>query len=129
MSRILIDTHAFLWLITGNPRFSRAARKLYQDPGVEIWLSYVSVWEIVIKHSLGKLPLPQPPHRLIASECTRYGIGLMPLNLEAIYALQTLPFHHNDPFDRLLIAQALVHEMTILTEDRWIKKYKVKTVW
>jgi len=129
MASYLLDTVAFLWIVQGSSKLpERVAATLVTD-GALCHLSHVSLIEMAIKHRNGKMPLPAPPHEIIATECPLRGIELLPLTPEAIFLLETLPQHHNDPFDRLLACQAATHDMTLVTPDRILRKYKIKTLW
>ena len=127
--RILLDTVTFLWAVTDAPDLSDDARELFVDPGNEIYLSSVSTWEIVIKHSLGKLPLPEPPVRFVPALRKQHSIDSLPLDEEATLHLIRLPALHRDPFDRMLVCQAIVHHLVILTPDELINQYSVRTMW
>lgn len=126
---LLLDTSTFLWIILGAPDLSDHARELFTDPTNEVYLSAVSTWEISIKHGLGKLPLPDTPERFIPAQRERHGIAPLPLHEEATLYLDRLPAYHRDPFDRMLICQAIVHGMTILTTDNLILQYPVRSIW
>lgn len=127
--RILLDTVTFLWAVTDAYDLSDDARELFVDPGNEIYLSSVSTWEIAIKHSLGKLPLPEPPMRFVPAQRKQHSIDSLPLDEEATLHLTRLPALHKDPFDRMLICQAIVHHLVILTSDELINQYPVRTIW
>ena len=127
--RILLDTVTFLWAVTDAPDLSDDARELFVDPGNEIYLSSVSTWEIVIKHSLGKLPLPEPPIRFVPAQRKQHSIDVLPLDEEATLHLTRLPALHRDPFDRMLVCQAIVHHLVILTPDELINQYSARTMW
>lgn len=127
--RILADTCTFLWLITDDEALSATARSLFSDPTNEVFLSAVSVWEIVVKHRLGRLPLPEPPQRFIPKQRARHQIQPLPLEEETVLQLARLPDYHRDPFDRILICQAITHSLTILTPDPAIIQYPVRTDW
>ncbi|RLA79682.1 MAG: type II toxin-antitoxin system VapC family toxin [Deltaproteobacteria bacterium] len=127
--KILLDTCTFLWIITDDPELSERARSLFRDPSNDVYLSSVSVWEMMVKHSLGRLPLPEPPEGFIPAERERHGIEPLPLEEGAVLYLSRLPRFHNDPFDRMLICQAINHGMTILTPDKLIVQYPVATIW
>ncbi len=125
----LIDTVAFVWLTKDPELLSRKALSICKDPANVIFLSSVSAAELGIKHQLGRFPLPATPSIFVPQQRELHGV--LPLALEegAAMLLESLPNHHKDPFDRLLICQALAHDLTILTPDRRIHSYKVKTVW
>ncbi len=127
--KLLLDTCTFLWLITDDPALSSKARDLFTDPLNEAYLSTVSVWEVEVKFGLGKLPLPQAPERFIPEQRERHGIATLPLEEQAVFYLSRLPSLHRDPFDRMLICQAIHHELTLLTPDPLITQYAVKTAW
>jgi PIN domain nuclease of toxin-antitoxin system len=127
--KILLDTCAFLWIITDAPELSESARLLFVDPANEVYLSSVSAWEISVKHALGRLPLPEPPERFIPSRRKQHGIDTLLLEEEAALHLTRLPPYHQDPFDRMLICQAVVHGMVLLTPDEMILQYSVRTTW
>jgi len=127
--KILLDTCAFLWIISDAPELSESARLLFVDPANEIYLSAVSAWEIAVKNALGRLPLPEPPERFIPARRKQHGIDTLPLEEEAALHLIRLPPYHQDPFDRMLICQAVVHSMVILTPDELILQYPVRTTW
>ena len=127
--RILLDTCTFLWLISSDKALSRSARDAFVDPDNDAFLSTVSAWEIALKHSLGKLPLPSAPERFIPLQRERHGVASLPLEEQAILHLPKLPLLHRDPFDRALICQAIQHELTLLTPDPLITQYAVRTAW
>ena len=127
--RILLDTCTFLWVITDDTALSASARDVFMDPDNDVYLSAVSVWEIAVKHGLGKLPLPYSPVRFIPAQRERHGIASLPLEEQAILYLPKLPLLHRDPFDRVLICQAIQHELTLLTPDPLITQYPVRTAW
>lgn len=114
---ILTDTCDFLWFISDDPRLPVHRREAIQDPGNMVFLSTVSSAEISIKHSIGKLPLPSQPAKYIRDARLKHGISSLPLAEEATLLLADLPLRHKDPFDRMLICQALAHGMTFITSD------------
>ena len=126
---LLLDTCTFLWLITDDLALSAAARNAFVNPDHDVYLSAVSVWEIAIKHSLGKLHLPTPAEHFIPRQRERHGITALPLEEQAILYLSKLPLLHRDPFDRILVCQAIHHELTLLTPDPLITQYAVRTAW
>jgi PIN domain nuclease of toxin-antitoxin system len=127
--RILLDTVTFLWAVSAAPELSDQARELFVDPDNEIYLSSVSSWEIVVKHSLGKLPLPEPPAKFIPMQRKQHGIDALSLDEETTLYLTRLPGLHRDPFDRMLVCQAVVQHLVILTPDELINQYAVRTIW
>ncbi|MBU1664574.1 MAG: type II toxin-antitoxin system VapC family toxin [Gammaproteobacteria bacterium] len=127
--KILLDTCAFLWLIRDRREASPIARALFSDAGNEIYLSSVSAWEIAVKHRLGKLPLGDVPVRYVPAERDKHGVEALPLLEADTLVLDKLPMLHNDPFDRMLICQAISQQMTILTPDPLITQYPVLTRW
>lgn len=126
---ILLDTCTFLWIASGSPELSNKARNLFKDPDNEVSLSVASAWEIIVKHTLGKLPLPEPPHKFIYKWRTQHQIGSLPLDEAAVLQLSRLPEYHKDPFDRILICQAIANSLVILTPDNHITQYPVRTEW
>jgi len=127
--KILLDTCTFLWIITDDPKLSLQAKKLFIDPDNEVYLSVASTWEIAIKYTLGKLPLPKPPEKYIPSVRQQHDIDSLPLNEEATLYLTKLPDLHKDPFDRILICQAIVAGLIILTPDELITQYPLRAMW
>lgn len=122
---LLLDTQIFLWYLTANPALPAAVRDAIRDPANRSFLSVVSVWEAVIKHGVGKLPLPGPPAVYIPQERDAHGITPLPLDDGALTHLAGLPSFHRDPFDRILIAQALQHGLTLVTVDAAVRGYPV----
>lgn len=123
--KLLLDTHTFLWFITNDPRLPAAHALAIRDPGTEVHLSFASVWEAVIKHALGKLPLPGPAPVYLPEQRAKHGIASLLIEEEDMPHLATLPHLHRDPFDRILIAQALRHHMTLVSVDQAILQYQV----
>jgi PIN domain nuclease of toxin-antitoxin system len=126
---ILIDTCTFLWIITNDPALSADAKQIFLDIENSVFLSTVSTWEIAVKHSLGKLPLPQAPDAYIPRQRKNHGIDILPLSEEATLQLPRLPALHRDPFDRMMICQCIAHSMAILTPDEQIRQYPVRSLW
>ena len=127
--KILLDTNAFLWLSFDESRLSDEGRALVSDTGNELFVSAVTAWEIAVKHQLGKLQLSLAPSEFVPK--ARSAIGAEPLSVDesAALVLGRLPKIHRDPFDRMLICQAIDQGMAILTSDSDIRKYPVKSVW
>lgn len=126
---LLLDTCSFLWLVSDAPELSDTARCLFADPDNDVYLSVASAWEIIVKHNLGKLPLPEPAHDFIKNNRIRHRVETLPLDEAAVLQLSRLPEYHKDPFDRILICQAIAGSMTILTPDTHITQYPVRTEW
>ena len=127
--KCLLDTCTFLWIIVGAKELSPAAKALFIDPANEMLLSVVSVWELSIKHALGKFPLPSPMDRFLLEQRERHGITVLPLHEGAVLHLHKLPRLHRDPFDRMLICQAIEHDCLLLTPDPLITQYPVRAQW
>ena len=126
---LLLDTVTFLWWVTGDSRVTERAFALVRDPSRHVYLSQVSVWEIAVKHALGKLPLPEDPVGLIPRLRADHGFEELPLKEGAVLPLLRLPLPHRDPFDRMLICQAIEHGLTLVTPDLEIQRYPVRTEW
>jgi PIN domain nuclease of toxin-antitoxin system len=126
---ILLDTHTFLWFVDDNPRLSETARVLIESDDAQPFLSMASLWEIAIKISLGKLQLKQPYEIFIPEQLALNGIGVLNLSMEHTAALAALPFHHRDPFDRLIVVQAKLEEMPLVSADPTFDLYSVKRIW
>lgn len=126
---LLVDTAAFLWWATGSSRLSKRAREALTDPGNEVHLSAASTWEIALKHALGKLPLPEEPETLIPRLRAGHRVDELPLSEAATLQLPKLPPLHRDPFDRMLVCQAIAHGMTLVTSDPVVRRYPVRTLW
>jgi PIN domain nuclease of toxin-antitoxin system len=128
--RYLLDTHTVLWMRENNPRLNRAKwESIFYSPDSEIFVSTASLWEMTIKRSLGKLDFEGSIEDFAADLEMRHGFTLLPIVPTDLSRLQTLPHHHGDPFDRLLIAQALEQGATAVTNDRNWKKYRCKAQW
>ena len=125
MMRLLLDTHVFLWYITADPKLPESFRAATQDASNDVFLSSISVWEAVIKHGLGKLSLPALPSTYLPQQRTAHGIAALPVDEGAMAHLAELPPIHREPFDRLLIAQAMQHQLTLITVDRIFSAYSV----
>ncbi len=123
--RLLLDTHIFIWLIDGNPKLSQMVRQAIEDESNTLHLSIVSLWEITLKTSLGKLELAIPLEQIVINFILPSGMEILPIHLPHLWILQTLPFHHRDPFDRLLISQAKSETLTLVSEDRMFEQYEV----
>jgi PIN domain nuclease of toxin-antitoxin system len=124
----LLDTHTFLWFIENHPSLSSKARTVVEAEENAIFLQKISLWEIAIKTSIGKLSLTKPVQDLI-QEAQSLQINLLDISDSAIIALQHLPFHHRDPFDRLLLAEAMTKGLDIVSADAQFDAYAVNRVW
>ncbi|MBV8150865.1 MAG: type II toxin-antitoxin system VapC family toxin [Candidatus Eremiobacteraeota bacterium] len=126
---LLLDTVAFLWLLEDSKNLSAVVRASLEDEDNIVFLSAASTWEITVKHQLGKLPLPQPPEKLIPQQRRLRGIESLGISEAAVLRLRQLPDFHKDPFDRIIACQAIEHSMTVLTPDELIRVYPVQTLW
>jgi PIN domain nuclease of toxin-antitoxin system len=127
--RVLIDTHVFLWWVEGERALPAKARAVIANPGNECLLSMASVWELAIKAGLGKLKLSLPVRRYVVENVAANGFRLLEIGVAHVGRVETLAQHHGDPFDRLLIAQALEEKLPVVTADPVFGKYGVKRVW
>ena len=127
--RLLLDTHAFLWWVEGRPAVGRRALAAVSNPDNEVLFSIASCWELAIKISLGKLRLTQSLDRFIPEQLSLNGFSLLDVALSHVVRVADLSFHHRDPFDRLLAAQALEEELAIVSSDRVFRKYGVTLIW
>jgi PIN domain nuclease of toxin-antitoxin system len=126
---ILLDTCTFLWIAAGSSELSDRAREVFATPDNDVFLSSVSAWEIAVKTALGKLPLPSPPDRFVPEVREMHGIEPLPLAEAACLLTAKLPPLHRDPFDRMLVCQAMAEAMAVLTPDPDIARYPVRTIW
>ena len=129
--RLLLDTHAFLWFIAGDTQLSYRARQLIEDQANTRFLSVASLWEMAIKHNTGKLPLGEPFEPFMQRQLAHNSILVLGITISHTAAVAQLPFfsHHRDPFDRMIIAQAQVEQLTIVTRDPNFPAYSVAIVW
>jgi PIN domain nuclease of toxin-antitoxin system len=123
--RILLDTCEFLWLVAGDARLPLPVASAVRDPQNEVFLSAVSFWEICLKHSLGKLPLPQSPAQFVPQQREKHLIAPLALDEAAVAQLSGLPELHRDPFDRMLVCQAKAHGLTLASSDFLVRQYPV----
>lgn len=123
--RLLLDTHIFLWFISGDERLLDGLRESIRNSDNEVYLSVVSLWEAIIKHQLGRLQLPQPPESYLPAQRERHRISSLSLDEASVSQLAKLPPIHRDPFDRMLICQAMEHGLTIVTVDDVLSAYPV----
>ena len=127
--RVLVDTHTFLWALLKNHRLSATAKQILTSKEHELYFSLVSLWEIAVKMKIGKLNTVGSSVTYIRDEMAEYGMELLPIRYEHILQLEQLPLHHSEPFDRLLIAQAVAESLPILTHDEKFPLYPVKLIW
>ena len=126
--RILLDTHCWLWMAASPERFSASARRIVGTTEHDLYLSAASAWEIAIKHAIGRLELPEPPARYVPSRLEVLRTLALPIEHSHALRVGSLPRHHRDPFDRLLIAQAQLEDLPILTSDEVFASYDVETI-
>jgi PIN domain nuclease of toxin-antitoxin system len=126
--KALLDTHTFLWAIAEEGKLSRRARQIYTGSN-DLWLSVASVWEILIKVQAGKLPLPEPAGSYLVKKLAKDRIEVLPITLNHVLKTESLPLHHRDPFDRILIVQSIEQGWPIVTADPWFARYPVDVIW
>jgi len=126
--RALLDTHTFLWAISGSAKLSRRAERMFIGPS-DLWLSVASIWEILIKAQIGKINLPAPTGPYLVKKLSENRIEALPVTLDHVLRVETLPMHHSDPFDRILIAQSIVEGLPVVTGDPKFESYPVQAIW
>lgn len=126
---ILLDTNAFLRWAEDDAALSKKARAAIANPDDEVLVSMVVPWELAIKSSLGKIRLAQPVGRYVASQIAANGFRLIGIDLDEVALLESLPMHHRDPFDRLLIAQARIRKLAVVSADRAFSAYGIRRIW
>jgi PIN domain nuclease of toxin-antitoxin system len=127
--KVLVDTHCWLWFLMTPERLCGTAIDALADPLNEVFVSAAVAWEIVVKHGLGKLSLPLPAAQYVTERLTAVGHRALPISVEHALALAGLPPHHKDPFDPILVAQAQVENLTLVTADDKLKAYAVSILW
>jgi len=127
--KVLLDTCAFLWLVTDDPKLSPLAKDIFLNSANELLLSAVTGFEITVKYSLGKLHLTEAPKEFISNRIQANSLTELPISMNHTYVLHNLPLHHKDPFDRLLVAQALVNQIPLLSPDEQLSIYDIKRLW
>ena len=127
--RALLDTHSFLWVTADDPRLSQEARRVIMDPGTDLLFSAATAWEIAIKLQIKKLHLPSEPAKFIGDQMSLLRMTELPVSIEHAVGVAGLAMHHKDPFDRLLVAQAVVERVPIITGDPQIGLYGVQVIW
>ncbi len=126
--KLLLDTHIFLWTISEPERLSSRVQEIIQDARNDVLLSIASAWEIAVKSSLGKLDVPKPAVTFVQRQLSSHRIGILPLRLPHMLILEKLPWHHRDPFDRMLVAQCLEEGASLVTVDSQLRRYEVETL-
>ena len=127
--KLLLDTHAFLWFVTNDPSLSVTARALIDDPANEIAVSPASYWEVAIKVSLGKYPLAVPFEQFFAKGIDGNDFSILPVEIRHAAVLSSLPMHHKDPFDRMIISQAIAEQIPVVSADAALDAYGVTRLW
>jgi PIN domain nuclease of toxin-antitoxin system len=127
--KFLLDTCTVLWLVRGDARVPASLRRTLAASGVELWISVASAWEIAIKHARGRLPLPVPLERFLPAVRERYRLASLAIDEPSALHIAKLPSLHTDPFDRMIVSQAIVHGLTIATPDPLITQYPARTAW
>ena len=125
----LLDTHSLMWFLSGDVQLSARARQLMEDEDNELFLSVASLWEMAIKFSLGKLTLEQSFEQMFPQQLDRNSISVLGITLDHLKAVCNLPFHHRDPFDRLIVAQAQVERMAVISTDAMLDRYGLNREW
>jgi PIN domain nuclease of toxin-antitoxin system len=126
--KILLDTHIFLWFISGDTKLSTDVRDAIRDLDNEVYLSAVSIWEAIVKYQLGKLPLPEPPETYLPKQRDLHQLSSLALDESSVVQLANLPPLHRDPFDRMLVCQALQNGLTIATVDAAVRAYSISVL-
>ena len=124
---VLLDTHALLWALSDESRLSERVRKIL--PNASIWFSVASLWEILIKARTGRMALPRPTGPFVMSKLRLNGVRILPVTADHVLRIESLPDHHRDPFDRMLIAQSLQEKLPLVTSDRVFARYPVEVIW
>jgi PIN domain nuclease of toxin-antitoxin system len=127
--RVLLDSHVFLWLAMGDDRLPTAVRDLIEDVRTRSVVSVATTWELTLKALAGRLRLPGPPAEHFAEHVEEFGYEVLPIHQRHVDALPELPAIHDDPFDRMLVAQALVEDLELVTGDERLRAYPVRTIW
>lgn len=127
--RLLLDTHTLLWFFSGNDKISDTAKILIENPQNHKFISIASIWEMAIKQSQGKLDLEVTAAQYVKEKLIADDFSLLPVQIEHLELISSLPFHHRDPFDRLLISQSITEQIPILSSDKAFNQYSVKRIW
>lgn len=127
--KYLVDTHAFLWFVFDDPRISNRASSMIEDPGNELWISLASIWEISIKHSLGKLRFDKPLQAFISEHILETNLRVLSIDLSHLLRVNQLAWHHRDPFDRVLVAQCKSEGLQMISQDSVFASYGLDVAW
>lgn len=126
--RVLLDTHTFLWFVNDDPQLSPIAKNLLESDA-DVWVSIASLWEIAIKVNIGKLTLPKPFNEFISQQIQSNEIDVLAIAITHVSEISTLPSHHRNPFDRLLIAQSMIEQVPLISVDVIFDRYGIDRVW
>jgi len=126
--KALLDTHTFLWAISGDKKLSRRAGEIFVGPS-DLWLSVASIWEILIKVQIGKIPLPSPAGPYLVNKMVENRVEVLAISLDHTLRIESLPNYHNDPFDRMLIAQSLEENLPLVSADQIFERYGLSVIW
>lgn len=127
--RLLLDTHAFLWWVGDDPRLPARARRLIAGRRNEVFFSVVSAWELAIKAGIGRLSLAESLESFVTRNVAANDFQVLPVHLRHVLAVATLPDHHGDPFDRILVAQAATENLVLVSGDRQVARYRITVAW
>jgi PIN domain nuclease of toxin-antitoxin system len=127
--KVLFDTHAFFWAVSSDRRLSPSARDVFVRPENEVVLSVASIWEILLKAATGRFPFPQPAGAFIRSAMSKTSVTVLPILLQHVLRVEQLPPHHRDPFDRIILAQAIEEQIPIVSVDEKLRQYPVQVLW
>ena len=127
--KVLLDTHALIWFVENSSNLSTYSRDLISDENTQRFVSIASLWEITIKHSLGRLSLALPLEEFIATHVPDDSVILLPISIPHLLTFANLPWHHRDPFDRILVAQAMTENIPIISVDKALDAYPVERIW
>ena len=127
--RVLLDSHAVLWATLDDDRLPRSVRALIEDRTTHVAISVATTWELTMKALAGRLRLPEPPETYFDGLVRDFGYELLPIHQRHVSALPELPSVHADPFDRMLVAQAVVEDIELVTGDEYLRRYPVRTIW
>ena len=127
--KVLIDTHVFLWILVSPKKLSSRARSIIESGDNHVLLSTASLWEIAIKEQVGKLSLPNPPERYLRRRIAESDIEMLPVSAQHALRLFSLPVHHKDPFDRIIVAQSQEEDIAIITADAVMRRYEIEVIW